>query len=204
MQSPGSRGLFLVVLACGAFIFGGNAAPAATPAFTIAASNVTMPTNGNGASSKFTLASVDGYTGQVRVDCAYSGSMMGARVPSCGIYVNPQHSVGANQTITGTLTLLPYGKVVNYGSAHRQSSPSRRGPALAALLLGSWLLLRRRRRKIRSSLLLLLGGIALCGIALAGIASCAAGLSGTFPYTVTATDVSTHTVVSAPFSVNVP
>ncbi len=197
MKLPGSCGLPLV-LACGLGMVS-VPAEAATPTFTITAANVTMPSGSKGASTPFALTSVNGYSGQVRVDCAYSGSSMGAKVPSCGIYVNPQHNLGANQTVTGTLTLFPYGKVPPYAAARRQGSSPYRAPALAAILVGSWLLLRRRRSGFRSSLLLVLGGIAL-----AGIASCASGLSGTFPYTVTATDVSTHTVVSAPFSVTVP
>ena len=199
MKSPGSSGSFLVVFACGALIFGGNAVIAATPSFNITATNVTIPGGGNPASSPFTLTSIGGYSGQVTVDCAYSGGVMGAKVPSCGIYINPLHNLGANQTVTGSLTLFPYGKVVPYGSARGQSSPRFRAPALAAILLGSWLLLRRGRSRVRSSLLLLLGGLVL-----AGMVSCAAGLSGTFPYTVTATDINTHTSVSAPFSVTVP
>src|SRR5712691_3333247 len=102
MQSPGSRILFPLVLACGA---GLGAAPAfaATPTFAIAATNVTLPSGGNGTSSQFTLTSLDGYAGQVRVDCAYSGGMMGAKVPVCGIYVNPVSTLAANKSVTGSL-----------------------------------------------------------------------------------------------------
>ncbi len=197
MKLPGSCG-FPLVLACGLGMVN-VPAQAATPAFTISATNVTLPADGSAASSPFTLTSVNGYSGQVRVDCSYAGSTMGAKVPSCGIYVNPQHNLGANQAVTGTLTLFPYGKVPPYAAARRQGSSPYRAPALAGVLLGSWLLLRRRRSGIRSLLLVVLGGFAL-----AGMISCSTALSGTFPYTVTATDVSTHTVVSAPFSVTVP
>src|ERR1700758_1751487 len=111
MQSPGSLGWFrLFVVCCAGFSVG--PALAATPSFTIAAADVTMPSGGNIASSPFTLTSVNGYAGQVRVDCAYSGGAMGARVPSCGIFVNPTHMLTANQTVNGSLTLVPYGKTI--------------------------------------------------------------------------------------------
>ena len=97
MQSPGSRvcspwcwHAAWYCPACASF--------AATPSFTIAAANVTMPSGGNDASSQFTLTSVNGYAGQVRVGCAYSGGMMGAKVPTCGIYINPVFAWQPNST----------------------------------------------------------------------------------------------------------
>jgi hypothetical protein len=83
MQSPGPLGLAsLFVVCCSAF----SSVPAfaATPSSTIAAADVTMPSGGNIASSQFGLTSVNGYAGQVRVDCAYSGGAMGAKVRAAG------------------------------------------------------------------------------------------------------------------------
>jgi hypothetical protein len=39
---------------------------------------------------------------------------------------------------------------------------------------------------------------------MAGMTACTSGMSGTFPYTVTAVDIKTNATVSAPFTVTVP
>ena len=200
MQSPGSLGLASLFVVC-CFAFSGPPAHAATPSFTIAAADVTMPSGGNVGSSQFTLISVNGYAGQVRVDCAYSGGAMGSKVPGCGIFVNPTHTLTANQTVKGTLTLVPYGKTIGYGAAalHRDDWRST-APVLVAALAGFFLPGRRWRNRARGWFLLL----ALAAIGVAGMTSCAGGMSGTFPYTVTAVDIKTNASVSAPFTVTVP
>lgn len=199
MQLPGSRVLFPLVLACG-IAFSTAPALAATPSFTIAAANVTLHSGGNEASSQFTLTSVDGYAGQVRVDCGYSGGMMGARVPSCGIFVNPVSTLAANKSVTGSLTVMPYGKVKAFDAVAFHGDDRRRVvPVLAAVLAGLFMLGRRWRCRARSWLL-----VFLAGVTLAGITSCGGGLSGTFPFTVTAVDIKTNASVSAPFVVTVP
>src|SRR5215472_12996972 len=116
MQSPGSR-LPLVCGLCLLLVFLALPAGADAPNFTVTATNITMPPNGNVGSSPFTLNSVGGYTGQVRVGCAYSGAAMGARVPSCGIFVNPVSTLAANKTAQGSLTLVPYGKMIAYSTS---------------------------------------------------------------------------------------
>jgi hypothetical protein len=199
MQLPGSRILFPVVLACSAGLSAVHAL-GATPTFTIAAANVTLPSGGNDASSQFTLTSVDGYVGQVRVDCGYSGGMMGAKVPACGIFVNPVSTLAANKSVTGSLTVMPYGKVKAFDAVGLGGDDRRRVvPVLAAVLAGFFMLGRRWRLRARSWLL-----VFLAGVTLAGITSCGGGLSGTFPYTVTAVDIKTNASVSAPFTVTVP
>jgi hypothetical protein len=201
MQSPGSRLYFplaLLVLACGAAqsgveVFG------ATPTFTITASNVTMPSGGNIGSSPFNLTSVNGYVGQVRVDCAYSGGAIGAKVPSCGIFVNPVSTLVANKTATGSLTLVPYGKTIGFGSARLGNGGWKwRAPVLAAALAG-FFLAGVLRRRARFWLWLLLAGVSL-----AGVTSCGSSMSGTFPYTATAVDIKTNATGSASFTVTVP
>jgi len=200
MQSPGSLGLASLLVVCCAG-FSGVSALAATPTFTIAAADVTMPSGGNIASSQFTLTSVNGYAGQVRVDCAYSGGAMGAKVPGCGIFVNPMHTLTANQTVNGSLTLVPFGKTIGYGAAGLHSYHWRPAtPVLSAAVLGFFLLGRRWRNRARGGFLL----VALAASGVAGITSCASGMSGTFPYTVTAVDTKTNASVSAPFTVTVP
>jgi len=199
MQSSGSRPLFVSALAVASLLLS-RPALAASPAFTIAATNVTMPSNGNAVNSQFTLTSMGGYAGQVRVDCAYSGTAMGARVPTCGIFVNPVSMLDANKTVQGSLTLIPYGKTIGYGAASVGEKPRFGLPMCAAVILGVLLLARGMRKGTRGRHLLL----ALAAVTLAGMTACASAMSGTFPYTVTAVDIRTNATVSAPFTVTIP
>ena len=199
MQSYGSRLLFVSALALAAVLMRPTAA-SATPSFTITATNITMPSNGNVGSSPFTITSQDGFAGQVRVDCAYSGAAMGAKVPTCGIFVNPVSTLGADKTATGSLTLVPYGKVVAYNAASASGKWRSGMPVFAVPILGILVLGRRLRKGARSWFLLLVTG----AIAAAGITACTSGSSGTFPYTVTAVDIKTNATVSTPFTVTVP
>jgi hypothetical protein len=111
------------------------------------------------------------------------------------------HVLTANQTVNGSLTLVPYGKTIGYGAAalHPESWRSA-APVLPAAVLAFFLLGRRLRNRGRGWLLLL----ALAAIGVAGMTSCASRMSGTFPYTVTAVNVKTNTSMSAPFTVTVP
>jgi hypothetical protein len=195
MYSPGSSGLLRLLVVCCLAFRGILAVAAAAPSFTLTATNVTMPSGGNLASSKFTLTSLNGYAGQVRVSCGYSGSDMGARVPSCGIYTNPTFNLSANQMVAGTLTLMPYGKVVPFSSV--RSSPA---PVLALAIVSVLLQGRRFRGKGRAWLAFVL--LAAAGVA--GMTSCGNGLSGTFPYTVTALDTKANTAVNTSITVTVP
>jgi hypothetical protein len=200
MHSPGSSGLLRLFAVCCLGFHGALAVGASAPSFTIAATNVTMPSGGNFASSKFTLTSVNSYAGQIRVSCAYSGSEMGARVPSCGIYTNPTFNLGADQTAKGTLTLFPYGKVINFSSASRPGGPTSREPMLALAIVSVFLLGRRLRNQGSKWLSL----VVLAGAAVLGITSCGSGLSGTFPYAVTAVDTRTNTSENTSIMVTVP
>jgi hypothetical protein len=197
-----SAGLFPFLLACCAILPGVKSFGVSTPSFTVTAANVMMPSNGSFASSKFTLASVNSYSGQLLVSCAYSGGEMGARVPTCGIYVNPMFTLGANQTVSGTLTLSPYGKVIPYSMGVRPRERSNRlnqAPALV-VALACVLLLRRGAKGPRWLAVVVLGAISI-----ASITGCGGnGLSGVFPYTVTATDVKTNTSANASIMVTVP
>src|ERR1700746_744150 len=130
MRFPGGSGLVPFLFGCGLVCSAMTLSAAPTPSFTIAARNVTMPSGGSFASSPFTLASVNGYSGQVLVSCGYSGGNMGAKVPTCGIYTNPNFSLGANQTVKGSLTLSPYGKVIPFSRLERHGIGSRGVPAL--------------------------------------------------------------------------
>ncbi|HEY1896371.1 MAG TPA: hypothetical protein VGG62_08880 [Terracidiphilus sp.] len=190
--------MFSFLFGCGLVGPGLASLAAPAPNFTIAATNVTMPSGGSIATSPFTLTSVNSYAGQVLVSCAYMGDNMGARVPTCGIYTNPNFALGANQTVKGSLTLSPYGKVIPF-SAVRPGIESPGVPALAAVVLCFLALGRRLRARGRWLALLILG---LAGIG--GITSCGSGLSGSFPYTVTAVDNKTNTSATATIMVTVP
>ena len=200
MQRPGSFGLLRVLVVCCLGFQGVLAIAAPAPLFTIAATDVTMPSGGNLASSKFTLTSLNSYAGQIRIGCAYSGGQMGDKVPSCGIYTNPTFNLGADQTVTGTLTWLPYGKVITFGSASRPGERASHEPMLAVAIFSVFLLGRRLRNKGGKWLAL----VVLAGAAVAGVTSCGSGLSGTFPYRVTAVDTKTNTTENTSIMVTVP
>jgi hypothetical protein len=170
------------------------------PSFTVAATNVTMPSGGNVTSSPFTLTSVNRYAGQVLVSCAYAGGNMGARVPTCGIYTNPMFALGANQTVKGSLTLSPYGKVIPYSAMRRTGVESAGVPVLAAAVLCFFMLGRRLRGGGRSWIAMIIAGL----VAIGGITSCGSGLSGTFPYTVMALDSKSNVSANATIMVTVP
>jgi hypothetical protein len=77
----------LIASGAGSLLGPGNVqALAATPTFTVSATNVTMSssgTMGTGA-TKFTVASVGGYSGSVALYCAPLSAPSGARQPTCG------------------------------------------------------------------------------------------------------------------------
>lgn len=192
-------------------------APAATPGFTIAATGVSMSSTASSGvgSSSFTLTSVNGYSGSVRVGCAPPTPPTGVKVPFCGdgipgfgaIPVQPPITLAANEVVTGTISF--YNFPVPCSNPCPVSLPHRRGHGLApgfalagALLLGFGF----RRRAARWFTLTLLAVGALAG--LAGISACGGNNSvvtpGTYAYTVSATDVNTSATVTATFNVTVP
>jgi hypothetical protein len=173
---------------------------ATAPGFTIAATNVTMPSGGSIASSPFTLTSVNSYAGQVSVSCAYTGGNMGARVPTCGIYTNPTFALGANQAVKGSLTLSPYGKVIPFSAVQRPGVGAAGLPVFAAATLCFFTLGRRLRRGRWNWIAMVIAGL----IAMGGITSCGSGMSGTFPYTVTAVDNKANASATATIMVTVP
>ena len=161
-------------------------AHAAPPSFTISATNVTLPSSGDG-SIPFVLTSVDGYVGTVAVSCPEVNAPEGARVPYCGGGPVFAFSLTAEKTVTGNLTLTPYGVPVPL--------------AAGALLVGLTL----RRRKVAWPPLAL---VLACTLAsLGAVAGCGSGTSGmtpgTYAYTITATDARTNVVVSTTANVTV-
>jgi hypothetical protein len=200
MRVPGWSGLFSFLVGCGLVGPGLTSLAAPAPSFTIAATNVTMPSGGSFASSPFTLTSVNSYAGQVLVSCAYTGGNMGARVPTCGIYTNPNFALGANQTVKGSLTLSPYGKVIPFSAERRTGVGSPGVPVLAVAILCFFTLGRRLRVAGRSWIATIIAGL----VVIAGITSCGSGLSGTFPSTVTALDAKANASAKTTIMVTVP
>ena len=175
----------------------------AAPNFTIAATNVTMPQGGNPGSSSFTLTAGSGYSGLVTVDCDYTGAEVRAgaevtaKVPTCWIFSYPNFDLESNQTVKGTLTLVPYGKKAgDDGTVASLRSATALVVGLAGAVAMGW----RLHGKARS----FLGLIALGFVAVSCLTSCARGLSGTFHYTVTAVDNKTKATSNASFYVTVP
>ena len=178
--------LFAWVLAFGAAL-DSVPAHAATPSFTISATNVTMPSSGDG-SIPFMLTSVDGYVGTVAVQCPEVNAPARARIPDCGGGPLFAFDLTANETVHGNLVLTPYGVPVPL--------------AAGALLVG--LVLRRRRTAGWPTLALVVAGtLASPG----GIIGCGTGNSsmtpGTYTYTIMATDTKTNVAVSTTANVTV-
>jgi hypothetical protein len=191
------------------FVVPGAQALPVTPDFTIAATNVTMSssTSSGVGSSSYTLTSVNGYTGSVRIGCNPPTPPAGVNEPGCtGVPVLPPITLTANQQVTGSIPFFaPY---CTNGDPCPVSLPRRGGHGLApglalagALLLGFGI----RRRAARWLTLTLLAVGALAG--LAGIGACAnnsAMTPGTYAYTISATDVNTEVSQTASINVIVP
>jgi hypothetical protein len=203
-----SRRLILIgsLLAFSSELFGAYAR-AATPSFSISATNTTMPSSGFG-SIQVTLTSIDGYTGSISTNCNPLNPPPGARLPICGGPTSPPvYKLTPNQTVTGSITLMPYGDDLPLpaSSLHRDGREFASGLALAgALLLG----LRFRPPDWRS---LALTFFVLCVLgSLAGISACGGNANsngmtpGTYLYTVTAGDINTGEYVTTNVAVRVP
>lgn len=211
----------LIVLPGFLLVFGivvsGSPALAATPYFTLTATNVTMSSSGSSGtgSSSITLASVNGYTGSVQVVCTPPTLATSVKAPYCTnagggggeVPVVPPYKLTANAAVTGTIALynfpLPCSNPCPVSLPHRGGHGLAAGLALAgALLLGFGF---RRRATRWLSLTLLVAG-ALTG--LGGISACGGNsdvvTSGTYAYTITATDVNTTAVVTTSMNVTVP
>jgi hypothetical protein len=200
MQSPGSRVVLRLVVASALAL---PAVPvlAATPTFTVAATNVTLPGNGNVGTSQFTLTSINGYSGSLLVSSEYSGGDMNAKPPNCGIHTAPIYTLKANSTVTGTLSCFPFGKVVPIAMKHRRAAGPVLAPAAGLAVLFCFMF----RRRMRAAGARWLGVFLLGVISVATVASCGGnGLSGMYPFTVTATDTVTNARVNTSITVTVP
>lgn len=190
---------------------------AATPGFTITATNATMSSSGSSGtgSTTFTLSSVNGYTGSVRVGCVEPNPPAGAKLPYCGSYavapaaipVQPPITLTANEVVTGTFSFInfpaPCSNPCPVSLPRHGGHGMAQGLALAGVLLLGF---RFRRRPARWLMLMLFAAGTLAG--LAGISACGASndvvTPGTYTYSLTATDVNTAASVSTSFNLTVP
>jgi len=186
---------------------------AATPSFTITATNATLSSNtSSGAgTSTFTLTSVNGYAGSIIVGCQPPTPPAGVKVPICSggyaspgaIPAQPPITLAANQVVTGTVPFYNMPVPVPVSLPRRGGHGIAPGLALAgALLLGFGF----RRMASRWLMLTLLAAATLAG--LAGISACGGNNSvvtpGTYAYTITATDTKTAVAVNTSINVMVP
>jgi hypothetical protein len=209
--------VFLGLVLTVSLVFTGFTALAATPSFTITATNVAVSssTSSGVGSSTFTLTSVNGYAGSVRVSCAPPTPPVGIKVPYCtggfpgpaAVPAQPPITLTADEVVTGTVPFynapVPCSNPCPVSLPHRDSHKLAQGIALAgALVLGFGF----RRRAARRLTLMLLAVGTLAG--LAGISACGANNSvvtpGTYAYTITATDVNTAVAVNTSVNVTVP
>lgn len=164
--------------------------PAATPSFTISASNITMPSSGT-SSIPFTLTSVNGFAGSIAIGVTPPNPPAGTRLPYLEIG-GPvmSYPLTANATVTGTigtLSAIPVPLPVKLNLP----KPTRHGERAIWSLAGAFMLgLGLRRSRARATRLLL----ALCMlIALTGIGACGGPPTltpGTYTYTLSASTIS--------------
>jgi hypothetical protein len=196
----------LIILATFTVVFSAPPALAATPAFTITATDVTMSSSGSSGSGSttFTLTSINGYAGTVGLNCSPATLPAGVKVPICG-GGGPAltYSLTANQVVTGIIGLINSCSPCLVRLPHRRSRGLTPGLALAGALL---LRFGFRRRAARWLTIALLAVGLLAG--LAGISACGGNSSGVTPgnyaYTITATDVRTSVSVTTSVNVTVP
>lgn len=189
----------------------GFPALAATPGFTLAATNVTMSSSGSGGqgSSSFTLTSVDGYSGSIRISCTAPIPPAGVKVPLCdtgGAVAPPTYTLSANQVVTGTIPLdnavAPCNPCPVSLPRHRDHGLGQ-GVGLAGALLFAFGLRRRAARWLT------LACLAFASLAvLAAISACGGNNNvvtpGTYAYQITAMDINTSAAVSTSINVTVP
>jgi hypothetical protein len=158
---------------------------ASTP-FAITATNVTMPSSGNGVSN-YTITGIPA-PGTVTIGCLFSGTITTARIPTCTYGPITSIPVTADQALTGTIEFYPFGVAVPV-ELHRTPRRSGHLPAAGGALAGALMLgfgARRRRWRWLALAVFALGALGTAG----GMIGCG-GVStsmtpGTYQYTITA------------------
>jgi hypothetical protein len=200
-------GLFMALSS----VFPGSRALAATPGFTLAATNVTMSSSGSAGSgaSSFTLTSVNGYTGTVGILCGAPTPPAGVKVPVCtggGPAILIIETLAANQVVSGTIGFNNSVAPCNPCPVNLPRRPDHglgQGVELAGALLFAFGFRRRAARWLTLAFFAV-GALAV----LAGISACGGNNNGatpgTYAYTITAMDITTDATVSTSINVTVP
>ncbi|MFZ1086664.1 MAG: hypothetical protein WAN35_17015 [Terracidiphilus sp.] len=156
---------------------------AAPPVLT--ATNVTMPSSGNG-TSDYTITGIPG-AGTVTIGCLFTGTISTAKIPECSAPF-PIINVTAGETVTGTVPFYPFGAAVPVGlqkAPHRSGHLQLAGLSVAGLLMLGFGFRRWARRWL---VLTLLAAGTLVGAG--GVSGCVdlntAMTPGTYQYTITA------------------
>jgi hypothetical protein len=193
-----------------AVIYGFSGAPAlAVTPIAITATDVTMPSHGNG-SSQYTITGIPD-AGTVTISCLFTGTVTKALIPNCtyGLAFTAI-PVTAGQTLTGTVNFYAFGHLP--AGLHRAPRSSGHLPAAALALAGGLMLgfgFRRKSRRWLTVAVLALGTLA----GVSGINGCGDnGFSmtpGTYQYTIIADYADsvnpTHgAILDAPINVTVP
>lgn len=203
MQAKDSLLFFRISFVFCLCVVGARTLAAATPAFTISAANTAVSASGTG-TTRFTLIASNVYAGTVVVNCEAANPPADAKLPYCGGSAVLAEKLSPGETVSGSVLLTGPRVPGTAGMQHRQGARSAAGLALAGATM---LFLRPGRRRRRS---LALAVIAVCVLltGFAGISACGgsgAGLtSGTFPYSITGTDITTSAEASSTFLVTVP
>ena len=165
-------------------------AQTATPHFTIAASNATMPSSGSGA-IPFTLTSVVGFAGSVAVTCTAPTVNAGVQIPLCedggsgAIPANPPIVLTANGTATGIAPL----EAIEYANSAKDVGGTKlrgHGGAVSWALAGLLMLGVGLRRRRRLSGLLMAVGITIGLTVVSGCGGPATLTPGVYTYTLNA------------------
>lgn len=206
----------VVLLSAFLLAAGLSAAPAlaATPGFTLSATNAIMPTDIGGCSngvctwnygySTLTVTSVDGYMGGPLITCAPANPPAGVQLPACF-----QHglipSVGPGQPIQEELLLVAPGQTPPPDPAGTSQLTGLEGAT--TLAFAGALLLGFGFRRFRARWLVLL----LCAVGTLTIFSpltaCGGGngmTPGSYTYIVTGTDSNAQATASTTFTVTIP
>lgn len=162
-----------LIISCGLMALLSVCGPgqAACQTFTITATNVTMPSSGNG-TSQFAITGIP-VAGTLVLSCGYVGTLALGNLPTCPLTPPQAYTVSAGGTLKGSVVFYPPGVAI-------PASVPAAGLALGALVLVGW------RRRTRGLLLLLCAMVVLAGAGACGGRSRIVMPPGTYPYAITA------------------
>jgi hypothetical protein len=204
--------IFLGLLAAGLFALSGARALASS-GLAMTATNVTMPSSGNGVSN-FSISGFPG-NGTVIIGCVYAGTNIEAKIPYCLSGASSASvpveriPVTAGQTLTGTIDFYPPTTILP-AALRKAPRPFNRLPAATLALAGALMLGFGFRRKAPRWFAMALFAVGVLAAA-SGISGCSANsmTPGTYPYTITAnyqdtSDAMLDSILNTNIEVTVP